>query len=81
MIKANNVRNSTDRECIKLLYANVSQYIRTSYKMNSPDFDDVIGYASCKDRLNYLHDSINFWCRVLGIDALDLMIQAVTTRI
>ena len=81
MIKANYVHTPTDRECVKLLYADVSKYIRTDRKMNRPGFDDALEYISCKDRMNYLHDSINFWCRILGIDPIDLMIQSVTTRI
>lgn len=80
MIKANSVKTPTDRECIKLLYSDVSKYIRITSKMNRPDFDDVFEYAAMKDRMNYLHESIAFWCRVLGIDLIDLMIQAVTTR-
>lgn len=81
MIKAKYVKTPTDRECVKLLYADVSKYIRTSRKMNRLDFDDVFEYESCKYRMNYLHESISFWCRALGIDLIDLMIQSVTTRI
>lgn len=81
MIKTKYVHTPTHRECVKLLYAEVSSYIRTYRKMNRPDFDDALEYVSCRDRMNYLHDSINFWCHILGIDLIDLMIQSVTTRI
>lgn len=81
MIKANNVNTSVDRECVRMLYATVSRYIRTARKMNRPHFDDAIEYVSCKDRMNQLHHSIKVWCKILGIDPIDLMIQSVTTRI
>lgn len=81
MVKANKVRTPADRECVKILYTLVSRYIRTSRQMSRPHFDDVFDYAICKDRMNYLHDGISYWCRILGIDPIDLMIQSVTTRI